>query len=829
MNFRFASLAKKFRHREFTRSILFAAAILCAFASGRPAWSQDQKVLSRIAVSATDPNHKAHLFLSVPVEKALRAQVLGIKAQKFGAGPTPGDLIYNGGPVMRDPTVYLIFWQPPNNPSTYPAGFQAGIEPFFQNLTATPFYNIVTQYNDSSNAPVPNSTSLGAPFFLDTTTLPPSGNNGSMPTSTCTPGTNCPLLDSDIQNEVTAALAANPQWKPPGINVMYFVFTPPNVGECFNPTSCFALPGEPEGAFCAYHTFFSGNTIYSYQPFAASAGGGCTNGPPFPNTANTDIQNNVVSHEMFEANSDPLLNAWFGTGGLSDEMADKCNFNNGFLAPDGTNIVLMGHPFQVQLEFSNDITACTKRFGPAPSTSIPSSVNFGTVAANTTRTKNVLIQNNSGGDLNVLDITLAPGTDPSYSLLNVPPSKSTIHESDSTTVVVQFAPTAFPPAGPLTGSVVVDTDDPAGPTFSTSLSGLVSMSCAVPSGTINVTGSGAFPTASCSGATPPQTFEVNNVGTCNLSVTSVVITCPVTTNNPGGLPQFTLANPGEFPATISPDSGLPVTVDFTPTQGGTQTCTLTISSSDPATPTVTEPLTGNTPLGSASLTFPTGLTFPPTVIQPSGACSSTLGVPVANAGACPVNVTAVGLTQSSSPDDYSLTGLPGLPVSVAAGGQLGAGDLNLVFAPFNIAQFSTGTVDVTYVNDPITGATTTNHVPFCGEGVRRGLRVLVTEGGVPVPVVKRIFLQEAFAPGQQFGIFTIRTLKNAALQTVTGTAPCPSFEYQGDFGDLGNPYQLKNGTYRVKVQIKVGKKLETKVARVVLDRCSFTPDVVVAF
>jgi hypothetical protein len=39
-------------------------------------------------------------------------------------------------------------------------------------------------------------------------------------------------------------------------------------------------------------------------------------------------------------------------------------------------------------------------------------------------------------------------------------------------------------------------------------------------------------------------------------------------------------------------------------------------------------------------------------------------------------------------------------------------------------------VNATFVNDPITGVTTTDTVPFCGEAVQRCLRVLVTEGGV---------------------------------------------------------------------------------------------------
>ena len=60
-------------------------------------------------------------------------------------------------------------------------------------------------------------------------------------------------------------------------------------------------------------------------------------------------------------------------------------------------------------------------------------------------------------------------------------------------------------------------------------------------------------------------------------------------------------------------------------------------------------------------------------------------------GACPVQVNAVTLTESSSPPDYSLTGLPALPVSCRPyPGQLGSGDLDLVFEPFTLARESSG-------------------------------------------------------------------------------------------------------------------------------------------
>jgi Abnormal spindle-like microcephaly-assoc'd, ASPM-SPD-2-Hydin len=451
--------------------------------------------------------------------------------------------------------------------------------------------------------------------------------------------------------------------------------------------------------------------------------------------------------------------------------------------------------------------------GPVIAVNPQNNLQFGPTCAGSTVSLNLEVFNVGTTNLIINSVTRSSGST-DFTVAPNPMTPVTISPDAHVDFTIQFKPTIV---GPQSAMIAISSNDPGAPITTLTATGSEG------SGTINVTGSGSFGTASCSATTPTQTLKINNVGTCNLNVTSAIISCA----------DFTLVNPGEFPAAISPDSGLDVGVNFTPTSGGPKSCTLTITTDDPLNPVVIIPLTGNTALGTASLTFPAGITFPPTVIQSTGACSSTLGIPIANAGTCPVKVTAIGLTQSSvSPPglDYSLTGSPTLPLSIPAGGQLGSGNLDLVFAPFAVAQFSTGTVDVTFVDDPITGAITTTHVPFCGEGVHRGLRVLVTLGGTPVTGnVKTIQLQEAFGPEQQFGIFTLRTIKNATLQTVTGTPPCPTFSYHGDFGDLGNPFQLKDGTYRIRVQLKVGGKLKTKIVRVNMDACSFTPDVVVAF
>ena len=298
---------------------------------------------------------------------------------------------------------------------------------------------------------------------------------------------------------------------------------------------------------------------------------------------------------------------------------------------------------------------------------------------------------------------------------------------------------------------------------------------------------------------------MNNVGGCNLNLLSAVPSCP----------DFTLVNPPAFPVPISHDSSIDLSVKFTPTSAGPKSCNLTVTTDDPINPVVLVPLTGNTELGSATVTVPAGIVFPPTVIQQNAACPAQIGVPITNDGACPVKVTNVGITQTSSPLDYSLTGLPGLPSTLAAGGQLGSGGLDLIFEPFTVARESTGTVDVTFEDDPILHTTTTtDNIPFCGEAVHRGLRVLVRLGGVPVSGVKEIQLQSAFGPEQPNGNFVVkRTIKHAALQTVTGVFPCPSFDFHAEFGGESNPIQLKDGTYRLKVLLKVGNKTKTSNVR----------------
>ena len=391
------------------------------------------------------------------------------------SGPKPlnvttSNMVYGGGPVMRNPSDYLIFWQPPGA-SAFPAGYVSGIQAFFQKVGATPFYNIVTQYNDTSGNPVPNSSSLNG-TWTDTTTAAPSGCNGDPGLVGSTP--NCPLTDADIQNEVSQAISAN-GWPKDNLNVEYFVFTPPGTDECDGTdkdgnASCFAISPAPpaadklNGDYCAYHSFFNSQTIYAFVPFGAQ--GNCypanfIQATGYPNGVNVDIALSSASHEKFESNTDPLINGWKGPGGNDDEIGDKCAYQYGFVAPDGTTLVLTGQRFKMQWEWSNAANGCAKRLNPpADNLNIPTIVNFGVVPDGSLNSLNLNITDNSAvgtGDANVLYVRLGAGSDPAFGFSSLPQTWATLHASNTFVVGVSFDPGGPPRSA--AGTIVVDSDE----------------------------------------------------------------------------------------------------------------------------------------------------------------------------------------------------------------------------------------------------------------------------------------------------------------------------------------------------------------------------------
>jgi len=153
----------------------------------------------------------------------------------------------------------------------------------------------------------------------------------------------------------------------------------------------------------------------------------------------------------------------------------------------------------------------------------------------------------------------------------------------------------------------------------------------------------------------------------------------------------------------------------------------------------------------------------------------------------------------------------------------------VVFAPTAPARERTGNLTVTFVSNPTTGTTGTQTRELCGEGVRTGARVLVTQGGVPLPQVHEIELKRLWG----FLGFSkeVDEARNLALQTVTPTAgsACAAFQCHREYGATTNPGQLVPGVYRLKVEAKIGGHEVRKTMWFSVDTCGFDGTIVVDF
>ena len=277
-----------------------------------------------------------------------------------GIDPSNYAAKYNPIFVMNPVNVYLIFWLPTDAHFEDAAAGAAGdtnyeslIEQYFTDISGSEMYNILTQYYDQQyqNGQVvsttyhPNTLTV-AGTYVDTQPYPQS-----------------PLVNSDIESEVTSAIQQN-GWATDQNHNIYFVYTGHNVRECL-PAPAGCSGDTTPGGFCGWHSTNYDTSSpaylssYAYIPDFTI----CSSGSPSPNNIYADTAISTMSHELFETASDPWGESWFApTPANGDkEMADLCQVY-GTLDASGANLTLNGHSYQVQLEYSNAAGGCTNAF-----------------------------------------------------------------------------------------------------------------------------------------------------------------------------------------------------------------------------------------------------------------------------------------------------------------------------------------------------------------------------------------------------------------------------------------------------------------------------------
>jgi hypothetical protein len=249
-------------------------------------------------------------------------------AAAAGAHPNFG---YQGGPVVKTPTVYTTFWGAAWQNDPAHAQRQTNLNQFMQDLLASEYMNILSQYGVGQGA----------------------GNAGTFVGSSNLPSVTGQMTDAGIQataqSLIDAGTIAEPG-QPSNMALMIFMdesieVNDPNLGV----TMC-----EPQGdnAF-GYHNFFTttaGNQFY-YSVIPGLDDGCLKNSCPDDNACSLHLaltqeqrQTQVASHEFSEMVTDPEISAWRDASNGA-ENGDICN-------GESDTITVGGNTWTVQRMYS---------------------------------------------------------------------------------------------------------------------------------------------------------------------------------------------------------------------------------------------------------------------------------------------------------------------------------------------------------------------------------------------------------------------------------------------------------------------------------------------
>lgn len=280
-------------------------------------------------------------------------------AARVNAFADAGPLLYHsGGSIMPTAYLYAIFWLPAsgklqNGQSTSLAVDYRNLQiRFLQDYARHSIGTITTQYFQTIGSVTTFITGAGgyAGSYIDTSEYPPSGCNDPFTPGSC-------LTDAQIQAEIAKVVALK-GWGA-GLNSIFLLYTSSGEGSCFDSSSGVCAYSY----YCAYHgaiTSKSPNIIYANLPYG-NLNVCQVGGTPSPNgNAAADAVISVSSHEISEAITDPLLDAWFTA--QQNEIADLCNFNYGSNTWDGgkANQWWNGHYYEVQMLFDNHANGCAQ-------------------------------------------------------------------------------------------------------------------------------------------------------------------------------------------------------------------------------------------------------------------------------------------------------------------------------------------------------------------------------------------------------------------------------------------------------------------------------------
>lgn len=314
----------------------------------------------------------------------------------------------------------------------------------------------------------------------------------------------------------------------------------------------------------------------------------------------------------------------------------------------------------------------------------PASVSFGQVAVGKQATQSVSVSNNGNTALNITQVKLSNAQ---FSMTGMTtPMPLAVGQAASFTVAVNPAA-----AGSLSGTLTAQGDSGSAPVVvnlsATAVSSQPQMS--VSPATID------FGSVS-NGLKGTSNLVLSNLGTADLTISAIVITGA----------QFTVAGIST-PKTISAGQSAQAVVTFSPTAAGSVSGNISMTSNDPANPTVNVPLTGT---GSSVATgqlsaSPASLGFGSVAVG----SSANQNLLLTNTGNATVHLTGLTLTGTG----FTASGLT-VPATLNPAQSV---TLTGSYAP-TTAGSATGLITIT---SDATNATVT--IPLNGTGTQAGFTI----------------------------------------------------------------------------------------------------------
>lgn len=313
-------------YRVFPLSVSFTASGASGSASPgqftRQAQSNTERPIASFMISRNSAARVAAKVISAGAYKMpLRGERLApIPRQALAQGSRSGsNLRYYGGPTIASASVYNIYV---NNSASYWGDPGAFITNWNAGGTTT-FLHLLDQYiSTSANGRYPYGGGIQVTY-----------------------NTSAQLGDQDMYNIIHPVA-----WQyGTGYTHLYHVYFVQGVRQCSTVAGgCYAV----SGGYCAYHSSVNfsdiGHTIYSFEGYQNISG--CSS----PSGRVADSTDSTMSHEMYEAITDPDVNngtlGWYNSS--KGEIGDICRSYYG-------NVGLNGTTYDIQKEWSNRYSACS--------------------------------------------------------------------------------------------------------------------------------------------------------------------------------------------------------------------------------------------------------------------------------------------------------------------------------------------------------------------------------------------------------------------------------------------------------------------------------------